>query len=164
MSTRTTSAFAAWIRRVTGSVEATGKVAQVCTVRATLVLSTRTCRTALCSLSDATITTESSGMLPLLPLPTHHLRKLNQTPKLIAQPVIICRRWPASWGQTSPCSGTAPDSQGQGETGCWARSGAQCIAPLTPSCSSADCGCGTDSPGSEYRQGRGSCCKGRLRG
>src|ERR1700741_437437 len=45
-----------------GSEVATGKVAQVWTVLATLVPSTRTCSTVRCSLSVATITTESSGM------------------------------------------------------------------------------------------------------
>jgi hypothetical protein len=34
----------------------------VCTVRATLVPSTRTCNTVRCSLSVATMTTESSGI------------------------------------------------------------------------------------------------------
>src|ERR1700675_131680 len=45
-----------------GSEVATGKVAQLWTVLATLVPSTSTCRTVRCSLSVATITTESSGI------------------------------------------------------------------------------------------------------
>ena len=48
MSTRVTSGLAARTRRVTGSAAAIGKLAQVCTVRATLVPSTSTCNT--CSL------------------------------------------------------------------------------------------------------------------
>src|SRR5215475_13663889 len=62
MSTRITSGFAARTRRVTGSEPATGKLAQVCTVRATLVPSTSTCKRARCSLSVATMTTDNSGI------------------------------------------------------------------------------------------------------
>src|SRR5580765_3708821 len=62
MSTRVTSGFAVRTRLVTGSEAATGKLAHVWTVRATLVPSTSTCSTARCSLSVATITTESSAI------------------------------------------------------------------------------------------------------
>src|SRR5581483_3008554 len=62
MSTRVTSGFAARTRRTTGSPVAMGKLLQVCTVRATLVPSTSTCKSARCSLSVATITTESSAI------------------------------------------------------------------------------------------------------
>src|SRR5579864_2661771 len=62
ISTNVTSGFAARTRRVTGSEPATGKLAQVWTVRATLVPSTSTWSTARCSLSVATMTTESSGI------------------------------------------------------------------------------------------------------
>src|ERR1700733_2923486 len=48
-----------------GSEPATGKLAQVCTVLATLVPSTSTWSTVRCSLSVATMTTVSSGMLVL---------------------------------------------------------------------------------------------------
>ena len=61
-STSTTSGLALWMRRTTGSLATTGKLAQLCTVRATLVPSTRTCKTERCSLSCATMTTDSSGM------------------------------------------------------------------------------------------------------
>src|SRR5580698_5778883 len=78
MSTRTTSAFVVWIRRIKGSFAATGKLACVYTARATLVPSTSTCNTARCSLSAATMITESSGMtLPLLPLCVHYQRHLR---------------------------------------------------------------------------------------
>src|SRR5438067_8524469 len=50
------------MRRTTGSVAATGKLAHECTVRATVVPSTSTCNTARWSLSGVTITTESSGI------------------------------------------------------------------------------------------------------
>src|ERR1035437_4401777 len=62
ISTSVTSGLAARTRRVTGSEAATGKLAQVWTGRATLVPSTSTCSTARCSLSVATMTTESSGI------------------------------------------------------------------------------------------------------
>src|SRR5580698_6118654 len=75
MSTRTTSAFVVWIRRIKGSFAATGKLAWVYTARATLVPSTSTCSTARCSLSAATIITESSGMTLLL-LPQNLYRHL----------------------------------------------------------------------------------------
>src|ERR1700684_3167492 len=66
MSTKTTSAFVVWIRRTKGSFAATGKLTWVYTARATLVPSTNTCITARCSLSAATIITESSGITTLL--------------------------------------------------------------------------------------------------
>src|SRR5579864_691165 len=62
ISTRVTSGLALRTRRVTGSEAATGKLAQVWTVRATFVPSTSTCSTARCSLSAATMTTASSGI------------------------------------------------------------------------------------------------------
>src|ERR1700687_4974369 len=62
ISIKVTSGLAVRTRRVTGSEAATGKLAQVWTVRATLVPSTSTCRTARCSLSGATITTDNSGI------------------------------------------------------------------------------------------------------
>src|SRR5260370_22359800 len=65
MSTRVTSGLAVRTRRVTGSDAATGKLAQLWIVRATLVPSTSTCSTARCSLSVATITTDSSGITNL---------------------------------------------------------------------------------------------------
>ena len=74
MSTRTTSGFAARTRRATGSEPATGKFAQVCTVRATLVPSTSTCSRARCSLSVATMTTDSSG------IETGHIAREPNTP------------------------------------------------------------------------------------
>src|SRR6266853_529462 len=82
MSTRVTSGLAVRTRRVTGSEAATGKLAQLWTARATLVPSTRTCSTARCSLSDATITTESSGMI-LLGAPYCFLT-LTELPELLA--------------------------------------------------------------------------------
>src|SRR6202162_2322981 len=59
---KVTSGLAVRTRRVTGSEAAIGKLAQVWTGRATLVPSTSTCSTARCSLSGATITTDSSGI------------------------------------------------------------------------------------------------------
>src|SRR6516164_1024845 len=66
MSTSTTSGLALWTRRTTGSLAASGKLLQLCTVRATLVPSTRTCNNARCSPSCATTTTESSAIALLL--------------------------------------------------------------------------------------------------
>ena len=62
MSTRITSGLAARTRRTTGSPVAMGKLVQLWTVRATLVPSTSTCNSARCSLSVATMTTESSAI------------------------------------------------------------------------------------------------------
>src|SRR5580698_10364594 len=68
-STSMTSGVAACTRRMTGSDAATGKLAQVWTVRATLVPSTNTWSTVRCSLSVATMTTESSAITYVFPIP-----------------------------------------------------------------------------------------------
>src|SRR5581483_8779173 len=67
MSISTTSGRALCTRRITGSVAVTGKLAQVWTTLATLVPSTSTCKTARCSASSATMTTDNSGIALLAP-------------------------------------------------------------------------------------------------
>src|SRR5579885_3738146 len=55
------------MRRMTGSSAARGNVAHVCTGRATLVPSIRTCNTARCSASTVTKTAERTDMLTTSP-------------------------------------------------------------------------------------------------
>src|SRR5271156_4956138 len=62
ISTKITSGTKPWVRRMTGSVAVRGMVWLAQTVRATLVPSTTTCRTARWSLSVANTATDNSGM------------------------------------------------------------------------------------------------------
>ena len=90
----------------------------MCTARATLVPSTNTCSTARCSLSAATITTESSGMT-LLTSPTDSLLRkpsgaltVRRSGSRFRRYLLPLRRLLAD--RTGPCPGKAADASAAG--------------------------------------------------
>src|SRR5579871_1580474 len=154
MSTIVTSGFAAFTLRVTGSAAATGKLAQVCTVRATLVPSTSTWSRARCSLSVATSTTESSAITPASLQESFGLSRAPITDQNSA--TCLC--------QTSSDSSTAVASWVPWAVRCSATHASPCTTPSVPNCFSASSCCGRNSLGSVYLLGQEFCCKCRSRG